>query len=404
MPLYNYRAVDAYGKAVTSSLSARDFAEAKRKIQENELVVVKITRGSDIKEKIDKIFTKKINTKVISLFCRQLFIIISSGVNILNGLDILRNQTKNKVMKSVVGKLYSEVQKGRSLSEAMNDMENMLPPLLVNMVSVGEVSGNLDEILQRMSLYYEKEGYMRDKLKSAMTYPVILISVGIVMLIFFINFVLPEIVKLITESGGQLPALTRGVIGTANFLKNYGILVIAAIAGLIILARTAVPREKFRLAKDKLINKLPVASNSIRNVVTSRFLRTISMMLKGGIPLIRVLESMEKVMGNAIAEIGIRAALEGVKRGERLGDNIASCNYFDSIVIHMINIGEETGELDNILEAMADYYDKEAETSLMKMMAMVEPVFTILVGVFIGILIVSMMIPMFGMLSQISNQ
>lgn len=404
MPVFNYMAIDGSGKPITGTMTAGDFMDVKTRLQEDGLIPVRITRGSDLKEKLNSLVRQKVNAKVIALFCRQLHIIVSSGVNILNGLDILRNQMRNKVMRNVMGKMFNEVQKGRSLSEAMNDMKSTLPPLLVNMISVGEVSGNLDEILKNMSEYYEKESFMREKLKSAMTYPVILISVGIIMMIFFMNFVLPEIVKLITETGGELPALTRVVLGTVNFIKKYYLMFFLVVLGIYVFLRAAVPGEKYRFARDRILNSIPVVNTSIKNVVTSRFLRTVSMMLRGGIPLLPVLESVEKVLGNGIAETGVRAAIEGVKRGERLGDNMASCNYFDPIVIHMINIGEETGELDNILEAMADYYDKEAEAWLMKMMAMVEPAFTIIVGIFIGILIISMMLPMFGMLSQISTQ
>lgn len=404
MPLFNYRAVDYAGKTVIGRLKARDLIDVKQKIRENGLVAVKIYRDSDLHEKIGGLFTKKINTKVISLFCRQLHIITTSGVNILNGLDILRNQIKNKPMKKVAEKIFSEVQKGRSFSEAMQDTETAFPPLLINMVSVGEISGNLDEILKRMSVYYEKESYVREKLKSAMIYPVILLSVGTSMLLFFMNFVLPEVVNLISETGGQLPALTRAVIEAINFIKKYYLVIFGCLAGLFIFLKTTVPREKLRLTWDRFVLKMPIIGTSVRNVVTSRFMRTISMMLKGGIPLLHTLESIEKIIGNAVAESGIHAAADGVRKGERLGDNIASCGFFDPIVIHMINIGEETGELDNILESMADFYDKEAEAWLAKMMAMIEPAFTIIVGIFIGILIISMMIPMFGMLSQINQQ
>ena len=399
---FNYRATDGKGKSINRIIMARDISDAKRKIEENGLIPVNISAGSNLMEKLNALLVTKVNTKLIALFCRQLHIIIKSGVNILNGLDILRNQTKNKQMKNIIGKMFNEVQKGQSLSQAMSDIGSNIPALLVNMVSVGEVSGNLDEILGRMAVYYEKESFMREKLKNAMTYPIILISMGIVMALFFMNFVLPEIMKLLIETGAELPLITRMVIKSVDAIKKYYLLFFIAVAGVAMAIKTTIPKEKLRLILDSLIVKIPIVSTSVRNVVTSRFMRTLSMMLKGGIPLLQVLDNAEKIMGNAIAEKGIKAAIDGVTRGERLGDNIATCGYFDPIVIHMINMGEETGELDNILEAMADYYDKEAETWLMKMMAMVEPVFTIIVGIFIGVIVVSMMLPMFGMLSQLN--
>jgi type IV pilus assembly protein PilC len=353
-------------------------------------------------QKFDGMFKPAINKKLISVFCRQLHIILKSGVNILNGLDIVRDQLHNKTLRKLVDKLFDDVQKGLSLSEAMADSGDLLPPLLVNMVSVGELSGNLDEILGQMAVYYEKENYMKDKLSSALTYPVILLSAAVIMVVFFLNFVMPEILGLLTDSGGDLPLLTRIVIAVSNFLRNYFLVISGIVIIILIAVRAAVPLEKRRRKLHSLLNKTPVLGVSIRNVVTSRFTRTASMMLRGGIPILFVLEAVGKVLNNSIAEIGIKAAVEGVKRGERLGDNIASCGYFDPMVTHMINIGEETGQLDSILESMADFYDKEAETSLMKMMSMVEPAFTILVGIFIGILIIAMVIPMFNMIDKIN--
>lgn len=403
MPLINYRAVDSNGKTQKGSLNARNIEDAKAKIKDLGLTAVKVSAGSAGLEKLKGLMAKKVNLKETAMFCRQLHIIVSSGVNILKGIDILRKQTKDKLMKEVIGKMFAQVQKGRLLSEAMSDVEASLPPLLLNMVAVGEVSGNLDRILNQMSVYYEKENYMRQKLKSALTYPVILISVGVLMGIFFINFVLPEIMKVVIDNGGELPQITRIVLGGINFLKQYFLIIIIGLIGAIALLKAVIPKDKFRMVKDRLIMKLPVVNVSIRNVVTSRFLRTFAMMLKGGIPIIRVLESLETIMGNAIAQSGIKAALEGVKRGERLGDNIASCEFFDPIVIHMINMGEETGGLDNIMETLADFYDKEAETGLMKLMAAVEPAFTIIVGILIGILIIAMMLPMFSMMNNVNG-
>jgi len=203
--------------------------------------------------------------------------------------------------------------------------------------------------------------------------------------------------------GGTLPGLTKGVIAMVDFLKGYGLLIFAALILLWIVLKIAVPKDIYRLNKDILIMNVPLINTSIRNVVTARFMRTLSMMLKGGIPLLYAMESIEKVSDNAIVEQGLRSAMEGVRKGERLGDNIASCNFFDPIVTHMINVGEETGELDNILDSMADYYDKEAETWILKTMAAIEPAFIIIIGVFLAVLIISMMIPMFNMISHFQS-
>ncbi|KNY25815.1 type II secretion system F family protein [Pseudobacteroides cellulosolvens] len=400
---FRYRAVDHTGKTIKGRIKAQDIDEAKVKIKDNDLIPIKVDSDISVYSKMNRGFTKKVDLSTVSIFCTQLYSIISSGVNILRGIEILGKQNKNKLMQDIVSSIISEVQKGKSLSEAMDNDQCPLPKLLVNMVAVGEVSGNLDEILRQMAIYYEKENFMRQKLKGAMIYPVILTVVGVGMLIFFSTFVLPEITGVLLDSGQKLPVLTTMVLGSIDAVKKYGIIVAAAIILMVVLIRVLVPKEKFRAAKDKFLIKAPLLNVCIQNMVTTRFLRSMYIMLNGGITLIAVLESVEKTLGNTIAEDAIRTCMEGVKRGEKLSENLAGSNFFDPLVINMIEVGEETGQLENVLQKMTDFFDKETDAVLNRLLSSLEPIFTIIIGIFISILIISLMLPMFGMISNFKS-
>lgn len=400
---FKYRAVDRTGKTINGSIKAQDINEAKIRIKENELIPIKISPENSFSSKINGRFIKKVDLSTVAIFCTQLYSIISSGVNILRGIEILGKQSKNKQMRDIVASILSEVQKGKSLSESMDNNQCPLPKLLVYMVAVGEVSGNLDEILRQMAIYYEKENFMRSKFKGAMIYPVILTVVGVGMLIFFSTFVLPEITGVLVDSGQELPVLTKIVLGSIDFVKGYGLIIAAALILSIVLIKVLVPKEKFRAAKDKVLIKAPLINACIQNMVTTRFLRSMYIMLNGGITLVTVLESVEKTLGNTIAESAIRTSMEGVKRGEKLSENLAMTNFFDPLVINMIEVGEETGQLESVLQKMTEFYDKETDAVINKLISSLEPIFTIIIGIVISILIISLMLPMFGMISNFKS-
>jgi len=403
MSTYNYRAVNDKGRTVRGILEAKDEFEAKAKLQDRGLLPVKISQLPDYADSILKIFRRKPDIKSITVFCRQLAIITSSGVNILRGLEILKKQISNKKMKSIVSRIYEDVQKGNSLSEAMAGDDMMLPPLLVNMISVGEVSGNLDEVLEQMTSFYERESFLKEKVKTAMTYPLILTAMAVLILILFIYVVFPQILSVINETGGELPGLTVAVLGFVGFLRKYFLFVLLLVLCLIGAVKIFVPENEFNLVKDKLFIRIPIVGINIRNVVTARFMRSMWLLTKGGIPLLLALETVEKAIANEIVRQGIREARENIKKGEILGDSLASCNFFDPMAVNMINVGEETGEMEYILETMADYYDKESEIGISRMMAMIEPMFTIIIGLLIGFLLVSMVLPLFNMVSGIGQ-
>lgn len=397
--LFGFKAISPEGKVVEDTVTASDVADARRKIRQKGLTPVNIKEKSSKVSNLLNLFAPPVDNRTVALFCAQLHAIVSSGINILTGINLLSRQSKDKNMKKMMKTINEEIQKGKTISEAMDSQKTGLPSLLINMISVGEISGNLEEVLGSMAVYYEKEASLRSKLKGAMVYPVVLLVVGISMLVFFLNFVLPEIMGVIIDSGQKLPLITKFVLGMSNLLQNYGIQSLIGIIIALILVKVFVPKKKSRIFLSSAIMYVPQIGSVVQNIVTSRFLRTMSIMLSRGIPMIDILETLENTLSNALAENAVRQVKEGVLKGEKFSDNLMKSGFFDPMIVEIIGIGEETGQLDSILNKMSIQTEKEADESISKLVAAIEPMFTVIIGVSIAILVVSMLLPMFGMVS-----
>jgi type IV pilus assembly protein PilC len=237
-----------------------------------------------------------------------------------------------------------------------------------------------------------------------MIYPIILSLLGIGMLVFFMSFVLPEILDIIIDSGQELPLITITVLKSVEIIKQYGINSVLSIAGSFIFIKILIPKEKFKRISDAIFLKIPLISDVIRSVVTSRFLRTMSLMLKRGIPLVEILDTVERTLGNSIASDAIRKCKEGILKGESLSSNLNSVHFFDPIVVELIGIGEETGQLDNILNTLSQNSEKDAEQKIARLVSAIEPLFTIVIGVTIAVLVLAMLLPMFNMISGFKTE
>jgi type IV pilus assembly protein PilC len=400
MNYFKYRAVDSIGNNFKGTINALDNDNARQKLMENGLIILELEKLSVIKRAMENLRSSKISTKFISVFCRQLQIILKSGVSVLKGISIMKEQAENKKDKEFIEKIYSEVQKGRSLSEALLDSKFQVPYLLVNMVSIGEESGSLEEVLLRLSIYFEKENYLKSKVIGAMIYPAIMALVSVGLVAFFLTFVMPEIMGVFTETDAQLPQITTFVISLTDFIKNYGLITILGLIGLGVMVKLFVPSEFLRGLRSQLFFKTPIIKRSVKDIVTTRFLRNLGLMLRAGVPIVTALQAISKIMNNPLLEKLIHSAIEGIKRGDRLGDNFASFQYFDPVVIHMINIGQETGHLDEIMDTIAEHYERQSEVRLMKLTAMMEPLMIVVLGVVMGFLVVAMILPMFDMLGS----
>lgn len=402
MPDYKYKAITNTGKNISGEYTAKSINEVKIMMKENEYYPVKIeevVKGKEIN--ILEAFNR-IKIKDIAVFCRQLYTMLNAGVTIIKSLDILRVQTENKKLRLIMGALYEEVQKGLTFSEALKNHQDTFPELLINMVEAGEVSGNLDIIMDRLATHYEKENKINNKVKGAMVYPIILSIVATVVVIFLLTFVMPTFVSMFEGSGVELPLPTRILLNISSSISDHWYIWALGVAGLAYGCNLGFRSNRVKDFIDYIKFRIPVVKGTTQKVVTSRFTRTLSTLLRSGIPLIEALEVVSKIVGNRIVAQGILGAKEDVKKGLGLAEPIKNLGLFPPMVDSMISIGEESGSLDDILDRTANFYDEEVEVALQKMTTILEPLMIVIMAVVIGAIVIAMVLPMFDMFNTIN--
>jgi type IV pilus assembly protein PilC len=287
-----------------------------------------------------------------------------------------------------------------SFSEALRQ-SNAFPELLVNMVVAGEVSGNLDTIMSRMAAHFEKENHIRNKIKGALVYPAFIGGLTILVVIFLLTFVLPTFISMFEGSGVEVPALTRGLISTSEFIRKFWYIVLGAIIVISYFIAKFVRTEKGKMVIDTALMRIPVVKGTIQKIYTSRFTRTLSTLMSSGIPLIQALEAVAKVVNNKPVEKALIRTVDDVRKGVNLSIPIKNSNLFPPMVYYMINIGEESGSIDDLLERTALFYDEELEESIKKMMGLIEPTMIVFMAVIIGLIVIAIALPMFDMVKTV---
>lgn len=400
MTLYKYKAISEKGEILEGYKEAQSENDVVRMLKNNNCYPINIKEDINIESR-KYLFSKKITKKDISVFCRQFYTMLNAGIGIVNCLDILEKQVENKRLKSAITELYEDVQKGMTLSEGMKKQKNVFPALLINMVEAGEVSGNLDVMMERMAVHYEKEYKIENKVKNALVYPALLSIVSIAVVIFLIVVVMPTFIGMFESSGSILPTPTRIMLAISSFISGYWYLLIAglifAIIGIKYFAKTTQGRQFF----DTLKINLPGIRKVNIKIITSRFTRTLSTLLSSGIPLLQSMDIVNRVVGNVIVSEKLDIAKESIRKGVPISKAIKDTNMFAPMVDSMIKIGEESGALDDILYKTADYYDEEVENSMQKMTTLLEPIMIIFMALIIGFIVISMTLPMFDMINTI---
>jgi len=397
MATYKYKAITNEGKPLEGIYSAKDKEEVISMLRENRYYPVNIEKAEEEKDIRELQVFSRVKVKDIAVFCRQFYTMLNAGVTIINCLDILRQQTESKKLKHVTGQVYEEVQKGLTFSEALKNHTNVFPELLINMVEAGEVSGNLDTIMDRMAGHYEKEFRINNKVRGAMVYPIILSIVAVGVVIFMLTFVMPTFMEMFEGSDIPLPAPTRLLLTLSDMLQQYWYLFIGGFILIVIGIKRALKIEQGKLLVDRIQLKLPIIKGITEKIVTSRFTRTLSTLSSSGVPLLQSLEIVANVVGNKVVGDGINIAKEEVRKGSSLSDTIKDIGVFPLMVTSMIEVGEESGALDEILEKTAAFYDEELETALQKLTTMIEPLMIVVMAAVIGFIVISMILPMFAM-------
>lgn len=396
MVKFSYTAIMVNGSKTKGIIEANNLVEARNQLKSKKLRIV------DIKEKNDNTFStrkkgKKLKPDTISHFCRQFSIIMSSGINSLVGLETLAKRTENKVLANEMNRIVESVKKGSNIADAMLDKKSKFPRLLGAMVATGEETGTLEDVLSSMAVFYEREHKINQKIKNASTYPAIVAGLSFVMLFLFTSFIIPQMMESIMDVGGEVPFITKFVMSVGQFMSKFWWLVLIMIMGVSYVLLQYIKTPLGRIQKDKIINKIPLLGKGINSIVSMRFSRALYLFISTGYPLLQGLDHIKASVNNSIAEKAIMGAKEGIIKGETLAENLEKYHYFDSVLIQMIAIGEQAGQLETISNQMADFYEQESDIYLSRLVAMIEPIMIIGVGIVVGILVISVFLPMMNM-------
>ncbi|MCL2188733.1 MAG: type II secretion system F family protein [Defluviitaleaceae bacterium] len=387
MPRYKFSALDVENKKVMGTLDARDEDDFRKQMHSRELFPTKF------KALDEKRAAYRLKANEVSELCRQLASMMGSGITVVRAMEIVKDRDSNAPkLKAIYTKLHKDVQQGTALSDAMRVHGNAFPLLLINMVSSGETSGKLENVMNRMSLHYEKEHRLNGKIVSAMRYPKILafITIAVVLIIFLV--VLPNFFDMLADF--EIPLITRIVIAFSNILMNYWWLIAVIVMVIIVFVQFLLSHFKIRLAVDKAKLKMPVIGKLLKIIYTARFSRTLSSLYSSGVSMIRALEITGTIVMNTYIEFQFKELVKDVRNGELLSVAVRKIDGFDNKLANTIMIGEEAGRLDDMLISTADSFEYEAEEATGALVALTEPVMIVVLGGLIMIVLLSVMLPM----------
>ena len=401
MPQFSYTAVDATGKRLTGSLEATNKAQLIVKLKEKGFYVTEAEDKVDTAVKAQASMSKKIKLKPLAIFCRQFATLINAGITAVKSLDILYQQCEDKNLKACIGRVYEAVQKGEAMSEAFRKQGEAFPELFINMVMTGESAGNLDAVLLRMADHYEKENKMKNKIKGAMIYPLVLACLTVVVVILMLVVVLPSFIGIIQAGGGEIPLPTRILLGLSAFLQKFWYLLAGGITLIVIAWRGFKRSEKGHLWWDTTKLKLPVVGKSLKMIYAARFARTLSTLLSSGIQMLMSIEITARVIGNQLIHDKLLIVTEDIRKGSQLSVSIRKTEQFPPMIYNMISVGEESGLLDDILQKTAAFFDEESDAAISRLVGLLEPLMIIIMAVIIGFIVISIALPMFTMYGSI---
>lgn len=397
MPVYIWVGTEASGKSTKGEIEAQDERTARLLLSRKKVRLKKIKiKPRDLLANIS-FLQPKVKTKDIVIFTRQLSTMIDAGLPLVHGLDILGNQQENPTFKKMLLEIKTEVESGATLADALKKYPKHFDRLFRNMVAAGEIGGILDEVLRRLSDYMEKAQALKAKVKSAMTYPAIVLAISMIVLGIILVFVIPVFAKMFAEFGSALPAPTQIVINVSNFIKSYILVILGGLGLSVIAVKKFYSTPRGKLIIDKFVLRAPVFGPLIKKVAVAKFSRTLGTLINSGVPIIDALNVAAGTAGNKIIENAIRAVKVSISEGRSIAQPLMESGVFPGMVVQMISVGETTGALDSMLNKIADFYDQEVDTAVDGLTSMIEPFMIVFLGGTIGSIIIAMYLPIFKM-------
>lgn len=403
MPGFSYVAVDKRGKEKRGSLEAETRERALEQLKAEGLIPVSVREQGALNKEIDFSIGKKVKPRDLSVFCRQFVSITQAGVPMKEALQMLSEQTENKWLKRAISEVLLNVEKGNTLADSMRSQPDIFPPMLVNMVEAGEQSGSLEMAFSRMAVHFEKEAKLKATIKKATIYPIILVIAAIGVIAVMLLFVIPIFIDMFADLDIEMPAITMFVMNSSKWMTSHWYVVLAIIVGVVVAYKLIYRTTQGRLTIDRIKMKMPLFGKLTVKTACSQFARTMSTLLMSGISTIDALETTSKIVNNIHYTNAMLKAREEVMKGVPLSEPLEASGIFPPMVYHMTGIGEETGNVEEMLEKMADYYDEEVEMTTQSVLAAMEPIIILFMALIIGTLVIAVISPIASMYNGLDN-
>ncbi|MFO8089425.1 MAG: type II secretion system inner membrane protein GspF [Desulfatiglandaceae bacterium] len=403
MPVYEYTALDRAGKTTKGIVDADSPQAARQKLRGSGIYPVEVKEsGSSQKESPGRSISmsarfSRVSSAEVTAATRQLAILIGAGVNLVAALDALMAQSGNPAFKRVMAQVKESVNVGNSLAHALSQHPKLFSQIYVNMVRAGEASGSLEMVLARLADFSESQQALTSRFKAALAYPILMMLIGSLILFFLITFIVPNITRIFVEMQQTLPLPTVFLIGASSFLKSFWWLLLGAAAGILVAASRIVKSERGRRIWDEIRLRAPLMGGIQIRMAMARFGRTLGSLLRSGVPVLTALTIVRNIVNNNAIADAIDDAMENIGQGTSIAGPLSRSRWFPPMVVQMISVGEQSGELEGMLDKIADVYEREAENRLMAMTSILEPLMILVMGVVVGFIVISILLPIFEM-------
>ncbi len=403
MATFGYEAVDRSGKMTKGSVEADNQNLAKAELRKQGLTVVNLTEQNALTKDIEIDFGGKPTSRDLSVFCRQFVSITKAGVSILEALKMLCEQTENKKLKKALVEVRLNVEKGETLATAMSEHPKIFPTIMINMVAAGEASGSLETAFERVAVQLERNNKTQALVKKAMIYPVVLLFVSIAVVIVMLVVVIPSYSEIFDDLGTELPALTQGVLNASYFIQKRWYILLAIVVGIVLGIRAYAGTNSGKHFFGKIALSIPAVKNLVVKSSSSLMARTLSTLMGAGVPLVEAVDIVSNVMSNIWYKEALQEVKSQVILGTPLSRPLEDSGLFPPMVYHMVRIGEESGNIEEMLDKLADYYDEEVEMAVQSLMAFLEPIMILVLAAIVSVLIASVLAPMMKMYEALDN-
>ncbi len=403
MPTFAFSGRTRGGETITGERLGDTIESVTNTLRREQILVTKIVAvAAKAVAPPKKARARSVNPKNLAVFTRQFSVMIDAGLPLVQCLDILGNQEEDKNFAAVILHTRSDVEAGASLADAMKRHPKTFDPLFTNMIAAGEAGGILDTILKRLATYIEKAVKLKAQVKSAMIYPIAIVTIAGLVVTVILWKVIPTFATLFAGLGAELPFLTRMVIAASNLLVQFMPFIIITLGLLAYAFKMYYATEGGRRVVDGIVLKLPVLGDIMRKIAVARFCRTLSTLMTSGVPILDGLEITAKTAGNAIIEDALFEVRRSIERGETVAGPLKTTGVFPGMVVQMIGVGEATGALDTMLAKIAEFYEEEVDTAVAGLLTLLEPVMIAFLGIVVGGIVVAMYLPIFGLISQLT--